>query len=298
MLKQRLGANPKKISSFTELVENYDTFIFDCDGVLWHAGEKLDKAFETLNVLRERGKNVFFLTNNSTKSRKKYTQRFATLGFETPSDHIFSSSYIGPAYIKLQHPEIKKMYIVGMEGLMEETKEAGFTIVGGSEDNNKRVASEMDFVQMPFEKDIDAVMIGYDMDFNYYKLAYASACLQKGAKFFATNADPYDMVGDMKIPTNGAMISALENATGKSPLVLGKPNKYSIDLIIDLHKVDRKRCLMIGDRIDTDILCGKNSDVDTCLVLTGVYNQEMLDQELKSPSPIVPTFVCPEVCWE
>jgi len=291
-----MNSEPKVISSFLELIDQYDTFIFDCDGVLWDAGLKLEPAFDTLNFLKEKGKSIFFVTNNSTKSRKKYSHKISSLGFDTPLENIYPSSFVGPAYIKLEYPEVKKIYIIGMEGLEEETKEAGFQVFGGPEDNEKKLLTEHQFTQMPIEEKVDAILVGFDMDFNYYKLAHASACLQKGAKFFATNDDPYDMAGGMKLPVAGAMISCLEVSTGEKPMVLGKPNKYSIELIVQHHGVDKKKCIMIGDRIDTDILIGKNAGVDTCLVFTGVSNQESLFEELKKENPIVPNYVCKAVC--
>lgn len=289
---------PETISSFTEIADKYDSFIFDCDGVLWHTGLKLDKAFETLNILKEQGKNIFFLTNTSTKSRKKYIHKLNTFGFETSVNNIYPSSYVAPAYIKLHYPEVKKMYIVGMEGLVEEAQDAGFKIIGGPEDNTKRLMTENEFTQMPLEREIDAILVGFDMDFNYYKLVYASACLQKGARFFATNSDPYDMAGDMRLPTAGAMLASIQQASERTPLVMGKPNKYAIDLIVEQHGIDKKRCLMIGDRLDTDVLIGKNAEIDTCLVLSGVTNPEMLETELKKKGAVVPNYVCKAVCIE
>lgn len=289
---------PETISSFTELTDKYDTFIFDCDGVLWHTGLKLDKAFETLNALKEQGKKIFFLTNTSTKSRKKYAQKIHSFGFETTVNQIYPSSYVAPAYIKLHYPEVKKLYIVGMEGLIEETLAAGFSVVGGPEDNTKRLNTENEFTQMPLEREIDAILVGFDMDFNYYKLVYASACLQKGAMFFATNGDPYDMAGDMRLPTAGAMLASIQQAADRTPIVMGKPNKYAIDLIVEQHGVDKKRCLMIGDRVDTDVQIGKNAGIDTCLVLSGVTNPEMLENELKKKDAVVPNYVCKAVCLE
>jgi phosphoglycolate phosphatase len=291
-----MNCEPKVVSNFLELVDLYETFIFDCDGVIWEAGTKLDQAFETLNFLREKGKNIFFVTNNSTKSRKKYSQRISSLGFETPKETIYPSSFVAPAYLRIQYPELKNIYMIGMEGLQEECREAGLNVAGGPEDNAKRVMSEQEFTQMGKEESVDAVLVGYDMDFNYYKLCYASACLQNGAKYFATNDDPFDMVSGKRIPTAGALISSLQQSTEKMPLVLGKPNKYAIELIVKHHGVDKNKCLMIGDRIDTDVLIGKNAGIDTCLVFTGVHNQESLLEELKKPDPIIPNFVCKAVC--
>lgn len=290
--------HPTTIPSFTQLLDKYDAFIFDCDGVLWNGEQRLDRAFTTLDKLKESNKSVFFITNNSTKSRKKYVHKFEEFGFKATTDNIYSSSFVAPAFIKLHYPHVKKIYVVGMDGLVDETKEAGFEVIGGPEDNGKQM-TEKDFLALQTtEQGVDAVLAGLDMNFNYHKLAFASTCIQKGALFFATNGDPFLRVGSLYLPGAGTMLGALERATSKTPVVMGKPNTYSIDTIIELHKLDKKKCLVIGDRIDTDIMIGKKAGVDTCLVLTGVYNKEMLETELGKSEPIVPTYVCEAVCLE
>ena len=292
------GQTPTAISSFTQILDQYDVFIFDCDGVLWNGEHRLDRAFTTLNILKEKNKSVFFITNNSTKSRKKYSHKIEDFGYKANIDDIYPSSFVASAYIKLHYPDIKRIYVVGMEGLVEEATEAGFQVVGGPADNGKQM-NEKEFLELQTtEQGIDAVLAGLDMNFNYYKLAYASTCIQKGALFFATNSDPFLRVGSLYMPGAGTMLGAIERATQKMPIVMGKPNTYSIDTIIELHKLDKKKCVVIGDRIDTDILIGKTAGVDTCLVLTGVYNKEMLDAELGKVDPIVPTYVCEAVCVE
>jgi ribonucleotide monophosphatase NagD (HAD superfamily) len=100
------------------------------------------------------------------------------------------------------------------------------------------------------------------------------------------------MLGDRKLPAAGCQISALEKATGRTATVLGKPNKYAFQVIAEEHKLDKKKCIMIGDRIDTDIMLGVNSGIDTCLVMTGATNEDILRAEFEQENPIIPTFIC------
>lgn len=289
-----MDSQTKYLPSFAELIERYDNFVFDCDGVIWKGDVCLEVSFSTLNKLKELNKNIFFITNNSAKSRKEYHQKFIDFGFDGPIDNIYPLSYVGPDYIKNMYPNVKKLYALGMKGLMDEIKEAGFELVGGSEDNTKVIANEEEFMHMKVEEGVDAVILGFDMGFNYYKMTYASLCIQKGAHFLAISNEAYDIIGDRKIPGGGVCVSALERATGVAPVFLGKPNKYIIDSIIEKNNLDPKKTLMTGDRMNVDILLGKNGGVDTCLVLTGVTNKEGAEAEMRD-NGIIPDYICEDM---
>ena len=181
---------------------------------------------------------------------------------------------------------------------MTECKNQGFEVLGGPDHDDK----ELDIYNPGFTKEdaeeVDAVLVGMDTSMNMYKLTFALACLKNGAKFYACNPDAYDKVGDRNIPGAGCMVTQLEAASGVTPLVLGKPNKYAIETAIQEHNLSKEESIMIGDRIDTDILLGQNADVDTCLVLTGVSKLEHYAQQKKLKNGIVPTYVAKEVSCE
>ena len=292
--------DPKSVqlTSFSDLIDKYDNFIFDCDGVIWKGESAVENAFETLNQLKDLKKKVFFVTNNSAKSRHQYLEKLSHLGFNSEPESMYPLSYVGPLYVKTKYPEVKKIYTMGMQGLFDEIKEAGFEAVGGSHENTRALVDEEEFKNLVIDEDIHAVILGFDMGFNYYKMSYASLCIQSGAHFFAISDEPYDIVGGKKFPGGGAAVTALERACGVSPIFLGKPNKHIIDLILEQNGLDAKRTLMTGDRINVDVLLGKNGGVDTCLVLTGVTTREMADGEFTRENPVIPDYMCQDLCTD
>lgn len=155
---------------------------------------------------------------------------------------------------------------------------------------NKPVTPEM-FIDFSKSLDptVDCVLCGIDYNFNYIKSSIASLYIQNGAKFIATNDDHFIIVGDKKMPGGGSCVRNIEVACGQAPIVVGKPNSYVVDQLCDHFKVDRKRCIMIGDYLSTDIMLGKNANIDTLLVLTGNTTKEMLEQEIKT-NGIIPTY--------
>lgn len=285
-----MNSRSELFTSFSNIADHYESFIFDCDGVLWSGKDKFEEAFKTLEYLKSKRKNIFFLTNGSAKSRDVLHKKISDLGFECKAEDVYPSSYIAIAYLKLNEPAIKKIYVVGRDGIVTEAKKAGLEVVGGPADDDKEIADEEAFGELKVQN-VDSIIVGLDMHFNYYKLAYASLCLQNGAKFYATNDDAYDVLGDRKLPAAGCQIWAIEKATHLNATVLGKPNKYAFDVIAEEHKFDKTKCLMIGDRLDTDITFGRNSGIDSCLVMTGATTDEILKKEFEQENPVIPTYI-------
>jgi phosphoglycolate/pyridoxal phosphate phosphatase family len=282
----------KRLNSFSEIIDKYESFIFDCDGTLWSASKKYEEAFKTLELLKSKGKKIYFLTNATHRSRKEYQQKLKRFGFETGIEYIYNASYLAVSYIKLVYPEIKKIYIIGMKPPVDDALELGLQVVGGPDHNNKFIESDEDFLHIPVEDDIDGVLVAFDFGFNYYKLAYASLCIQKGAKLFATNEDAFDNIGQYNLPRAGCALKALEKATQKTAIILGKPNAFGMETLKAQHDLDLSKTVMIGDNIDTDILFGINCGIDTVLVLTGVSNEDTLKKQMEKEKPIFPTYVC------
>ncbi|EEB92750.1 hypothetical protein MPER_08697 [Moniliophthora perniciosa FA553] len=121
-------------SQYTQLLDAYDTWMFDCDGVLWHGDRVIPGATDVLSLLRQRGKKVIFVTNNATKSRKSYKGKFDSLGVEAKVDEIYGSAYAAAVYISsvMKLPKTKKVYVIGMKGLEEELTDEGVSFIGGT----------------------------------------------------------------------------------------------------------------------------------------------------------------------
>lgn len=270
------------------LVDKVDCFIFDCDGVIWRGDSLIEGIPETLDMLRSMGKQLIFVTNNSTKSRAGYLRKFTDLGLSISANEIYSSSYAAAAYLEsIRFPKDKKVYVVGEVGILEELDLKGIRHSGGPADADKKVELAPGMF-LEHDHDIGAVVVGFDRHVNYYKIQYATLCIREnpGCLFVATNLDAVTHLTDaQEWAGNGAMVGAIKGSTKHEPTVVGKPADFMLSNIADTFGLRRDQICMVGDRLDTDVLFGKNGGLATCLVLSGVTSEE----ELLSPAnKIVP----------
>nr|GMC53214.1 phosphoglycolate phosphatase 2 [Ipomoea batatas] len=273
-----------------ELLDSVDAFLFDCDGVIWKGDKLIDGIPEALDMLRRRGKKLVFVTNNSTKSRKQYAKKFQSLGIPVSEDEIFSSSFAAAMYLKVRNfPTDKKVYVIGEEGILEELELAGFTGLGGPADGKKTLELKSGFI-FEHDKSVGAVIVGLDQYINYYKLQYGTLCVREnpGCLFIATNRDAVGhMTDQQEWPGAGCMVAAMCGSTQKEPIVVGKPSTFMMDFLLQKFNIATSRMCMVGDRLDTDILFGKNSGCQTLLVLSGVTNLSTL---IDSANDIKPDY--------
>eukprot|EP01017_Pseudomicrothorax_dubius_P002625 TRINITY_DN1015_c0_g1_i1.p1 TRINITY_DN1015_c0_g1~~TRINITY_DN1015_c0_g1_i1.p1 ORF type:complete len:290 (+),score=78.62 TRINITY_DN1015_c0_g1_i1:144-1013(+) len=281
----------RKYDFFGDFIERYDVFLFDCDGVLWHGGERVAHAFETLQKLTDLGKRVLFLTNNSTLTREEYVKKIASYGYTPRIEQIYSTSWVTAQYLKRKHPDIKKVYVVGLESVAKELEEVGIASQPVAAHNGMEMNMTL-FKDLTIDPELQAVVAAYDHNFNYYKLCYASLLIQEGRPFVATNEDSYIVIGGRKLPGGGTVVRAIAKATETEPLVIGKPNPYMCELVCETYSVEKSRCLFIGDRLDTDILFARNAGINSALVMTGVTSEEELKREdAKGEQAIRSTFI-------
>jgi len=285
-------ANVMKLSDPQEnLLNGTDVFIFDCDGVIWRGDSVIDGIPETLDKLRALGKKMFFVTNNSTKSRAGYKKKFDSLGLNVPAEEIFSSSFAAAAYLEQTKfkDSGKKVYIIGEVGICEELDLIGVPWIGGPNDKGK--APDMGPGDMlHHDENVGAVVVGFDRHINYYKIQYAQLCINEnpGCEFIATNCDAVTHLTDaQEWAGNGSMVGAIKGCTGQEPTVVGKPSPLMIDYLADKLKLDKSRMCMVGDRLDTDVLFGADNGLKTVLVLSGVTSEEKL---LSAQNTITPDF--------
>ncbi|KAH6574396.1 hypothetical protein BASA50_003787 [Batrachochytrium salamandrivorans] len=272
-----------------ETISKYDTFLLDCDGVIWLGNTLIPGVVQTLALLRSMGKSILFVTNNSTKSRGEYQKKFESLGLQASVDEIFGSAYASAYYIKhqLHFPANKKVYVCGMSGICKELDEQGIQYIGAQEDN-VGVANVGGLTSFNLDPDVGAVLFGLDLDFNYRKLSKAFTYLKSNPEchFLATNSDLTYPVAGTVLPGCGALLSALSTPLQREPVVLGKPHQTMMDVIVNKCNLDRSRTCMVGDRLDTDMEFGKRGGLGTLLVMTGVTSRADL-----SASTVVPDYV-------
>lgn len=269
------------------LVQNYDCFIFDCDGTLWRGNEVIPGVPEVLEKLRSRNKKVLFVTNNSTKSRAAYAQKFKELGIAVNFEEIYGSAYAGASYLKSIGFD-SKAYVVGAEGIVQELNAAGIETIGGPDDVGKQVDWKKGVEHDP---KVGAVVVGVDHNISYYKISYASLCILQNPNclFIATNTDARGhFLPNQELPGAGSCVAAIKAVVEREPVVVGKPAGFLLDEIMRVHNLTRKQICMVGDRLDTDVLWGVEHGFSTCLVYTGVTTPEVL---VSPTNHIRPTYV-------
>ncbi|MFW6269690.1 MAG: HAD-IIA family hydrolase, partial [Bacillota bacterium] len=239
-------------------LKDVECFLLDMDGTFYLGNELIDGALKFINVLKELDKEFIFLTNNSSKNTKNYQVKLKKMGVNVDLNHIVNSGEVTADYVK-QKKENAVVYIVGTPSLEEEFKNINLEIV---RDKNK---------------DIDYLVLGFDTTLNYEKLWDAHDLILNGTSYIATNPDDVcPLPGGKSMPDCGSIIKLLENSTGKTPLVIGKPNTLMIDYVSKKTGIKREKMAMMGDRLYTDIQTAHNADIMSILVLSGETNKKDL----------------------
>ncbi|KAM0750610.1 2-phosphoglycolate phosphatase [Meredithblackwellia eburnea MCA 4105] len=273
-------------------IDQFDTLLFDCDGVIWEGDEVLPGVHKTMQYFRKLGKKIIFVTNNATKSRAENKKKFDKMGIECTVDEIFSSAYASAAYLKniLKFPSDKKVYVIGEKGIEDELDSVGIRRSGGTNPDDNRFVDLMDFSAITPDPEVGAILCGLDMHLNYLKIARAFRYLREneGCLLVATNLDSTFPTHGSVYPGGGATTAPILFCSDKKPIVIGKPEKAMMDCILETNHLDKSRTLMIGDRLDTDILFGNSSGLKTLMVLTGVNKRADFE---KDGAVAVPTYV-------
>ncbi|XP_065599094.1 chronophin [Cyrtonyx montezumae] len=257
-------------AALREVLGSAQGLLFDCDGVLWAGESAVPGAPELLERLQRSGKAALFVSNNSRRSVAELELRFSRLGFRgVRAEHVFSSALCSALFLRQRllsggaggGGAMGRVFVLGGEGLRGEVRDAGLRLVGEGEQGDVQV---------------HAVLVGYDDQFTFAKLAQACAYLRDPrCLLVATDPDPWHPLSDgQRTPGTGSLTAAVETASGRKALVVGKPNTYMFDCIVERFGVDPSRTLMVGDRLETDILFGKNCGLSTILTLTGVSRLE------------------------
>lgn len=279
----------------SRIATDVDCIVMDCDGVIWQGDTLLPGARESIALLREQGKRLVFVTNNSNKSRAQYVYKFEQLGITVEKEEIFSAAFAAAAYLKTRKFD-KKAFVVGGRGVVDELNDMQIEVDPGV--FNAVACTEQDWEELVLDDDVGAVIVGQDVAFTYAKLAYASLAIQRGATFVATNPDAADALGPGMMPGAGAVVAAVETASGVSPeMYAGKPSAFLLELLKGNH-VDMSRTLVVGDRLDTDVAFGKAGGAGVIvLALSGVSTLDDVDDAIEATragdedAPPVPDFI-------
>ena len=237
-------------------------FILDVDGVIRRGDKPIPQAVKAVNRLIEMGKKVVFVSNNSTRSRKIYIQRFKDFGVNAKEDQMFLTTYVTATYIKQNYGKAK-IFTTGEPGLVEELKLAGHQIV--------------DY------RDADILVVGSNRQISFEILTKAlRMCLDQDKKYIATNPDKIFPSEDGPVPGTGMIIGALYWMTDRMPdCICGKPEKVIMEQALDYLQLKADEVVVVGDQIDVDVVAGKRVGAKTLLVLSGVTTEENLDRMIE-----------------
>ena len=235
-----------------ENLRNKKGFICDMDGVIYHGNQILPGVKEFVEWLYRENKQFLFLTNNSGKTPLELSQKLKNMGLDVDESHFYTSALATAKFLSKQSPNCK-VYVIGEPGLYSALYNEGITVS---------------------ETDPDYVVVGEVFNYNYESVCKAVNLVLKGAKLIGTNSDvtgPTDN-GNI-IPACRALISPIEMATGKEAYFVGKPNPLMMRTGLNMLGVHSSEAVMIGDRMDTDIVVGIEGGLDTVLVLSGVTTE-------------------------
>lgn len=234
-----------------DLLKKKKGFICDMDGVIYHGNRLLPGVVEFVDWLYKEKKNFLFLTNSSERSPKELQQKLARMGLDVDESHFYTSALATAKFISSQAPGCSA-YVIGGAGLIMALHDAGITMN---------------------DVDPDYVIIGEGNTYNYENILKAVSLVLKGAKLIGTNSDLTGPSESGIIPACRAMIAPIEMATGKTAYFVGKPNPLMMRTGLRILNVHSEDAVMIGDRMDTDIVAGIETGLDTVLVLSGVTDR-------------------------
>jgi len=244
------------MESAVENIKSKSGFIIDMDGVIYHGNMLLPGVTEFLAWLENSGKKYLFLTNSPERTPKELHEKLARLGINVGEDHFYTSALATASFLANQKPN-GSAYIIGDAGLIHAMYSAGFTV------NNVNP---------------DYVVVGDTHSYNFEKIELAVNLVIRGAKLIGTNPDVSGPVENGITPSTKALIAPIEIATGKKAYYVGKPNPLMMRIALKRLGVKREDTIVIGDRMDTDVICGLESEIDTLLVLSGITDRKGIDQ--------------------
>ncbi len=245
--------------------KNKKGFICDMDGVLYHGNKILPGTKEFIDWLQNNGKEYLFLTNNSGMTPRELHQKLLRLGVNVPEEHFYTSALATAEFLKNQAPGCSA-YVIGDAGLLNALYDTGVTM----NDINP-----------------DYVVVGEGRNYSLESLTKAVNMVLNGAKLIGANSDISGNIENGLAPACRALISPIEIATGKQAYFCGKPNPLMMRTGLRILGCHSEESVIVGDRMDTDIIAGMESGIDTVLVLSGVSTRDTVKEFAYQPTMIL-----------
>ena len=252
-----------------ELLKSMKLFLFDMDGTLYLGNRLYDFTIELLDTIKANGGKYLFMTNNSSKSVVDYIKKLHNLGIEATREEFMTSSQATAYYLHKYH-EGQTLYVCGTESLKEELRMEGFT-----------VTTDLDKVE--------CIVMGFDTELTFQKLHDVSFLLltRPELPYIATNPDLVCPTEFGSVPDCGSVCIGIKNATGKEPIVIGKPSALMPQLAMERLQVAKEHACVVGDRIYTDVKSGLNAGITGILVLSGETTLEILEASEDKPHMVL-----------
>ena len=244
---------------------NVKGFMCDMDGVIYHGNQVLPGVAEFIDWLHKNDKSYLFLTNNSSHTPRELCQRLGRMGLDVSEDHFYTSALATAAFLKSQSPGCSA-FTIGEAGLMNALYDAGITMN---------------------EVNPDYVVMGEGRNYSLETLTKATNLVLNGAKLIGTNFDSSSPIEHGIAPSCRALIAPVELATGKQAYFCGKPNPLMMRTGLNLLNCHSAEAVMIGDRMDTDVISGLESGMGTVLVLSGVSTRDTVSEYGYHPTMIL-----------
>jgi len=246
-------------------METRKNYLIDMDGVLVTGVNIVPGAEKFIARLKERNAKYLVLTNNPRYTPGDLAHRLEWIGLEIPSERIFTSALATARFLHAQRPG-GTAFVIGDSGLTDAIHDVGYIIT---------------------DHDPEYVVLGETNGMDFEQITKAIRLVSSGAHFIATNPDPAGPTENGMVPACGAMAALIERASGVSPFFIGKPNPLMVRLALNYMGVHSEQTVMIGDRMDTDIVTGIESGMDTILVLSGVTREQDVRRFPYQPTRIV-----------
>ena len=245
-----------------ESFNNIRALIIDMDGVLWHGTQAMPGLVEFFQTLNDLDIRYILATNNASLTPEQYVTKLAKMGVTVTQKQILTSGMATALYLSEKiNPKETRVFVVGEDGATQPLLELGFTLTGLYEVNNS---------DKPEQKGADIVVCGKDETLSWAKLATASLNIRAGASFIGTNADTTLPTEHGVTHGNGAILAALEVATGVTPTIIGKPEPIIYQQALGLLGISPDETVALGDRLETDILGAVRTGIRSIMVLTGI----------------------------
>jgi len=243
--------------------------VLDMDGTIYLGGRLFAETLPFLDALAEMRIGWDFLTNNNSRSRAAYVERLGAMGIEAGAGQVMLSTDACVVTLRVEFPAVRRVFVLGTEGLKSDLGDAGFEVVD--------------------EGECDAVVVGFDTGLEYGRLCRAAYLIGQGKPYVATHPDRVCPTDEATVlPDCGAVCALLESATGRKPdFVSGKPNPAMLEAVMEKRGLSAEELVMVGDRIYTDVRMAREAGVLAVLTLTGEATREQASEAAEKPDLVV-----------